>query len=60
MCDFGAWGEWRNRIRGVSSYLDVDTRKDQYHLLNTIHLEIITGYMIKDDIGDKYFKKLSQ
>ena len=29
MCNFGAWSEWREGIRVVGSYLDVDTTKDQ-------------------------------
>ena len=28
VCNYGAWSEWRNGRRAVSSYIDVDTSKD--------------------------------
>ena len=34
MCNFGSRAEWINGIRAVSSYFDVETSNDQYHLLN--------------------------
>ena len=32
--NFGSRAEWKERIRVVSSYLDVETTKDQCRLLN--------------------------
>ena len=44
----------------VSSYIDVDTSKDQYRLLNPNPFNCITGYMIEYDVRDKYLKRLTQ
>ena len=60
MCDFEAWVGWRSGIIFSSSYFDVDSRKDQYCLINQTPLECITGYIIKDDVGDRDLKKLPQ
>ena len=43
MCSFGEWADWSSRIIPISSHLDVETRKDQYFLLNTTPLDWITG-----------------
>ena len=43
MCKFGEREEWSNGGRDVSSYIDVDTRKDQFHLLNPTPLDCIPG-----------------
>ena len=60
MCDFGAWEELSNIRRSVSSYLDVDTRKYQYRLLNPTLLEFIAGNIMEDAICDRDFKNLPQ
>ena len=51
---------WRDGIRAVSSYLDADTSKYQYHMLNPTPLEFITGYIMEDDVGDRASKRLPQ
>ena len=58
MCNFGAWAEWREGRRVVSSYLDVDTTKDQCRLLNPTPLDCIAGYITEDDCGDRALKRL--
>ena len=60
MCNFGARTEWRNGRRAVSSYLDVDISNYQYRMVNTTSLDCITGYTMEDDIGDRYFYRLTQ
>ena len=60
MCNFGAREEWRNGRRSAGSYLDVDISNDQYRLVNPTPLKCITGYIMEDDIGDRYFKRLAQ
>ena len=60
MCNFGAQAEWRNGRRSVSSYLDVEISNDQYHMVNPIPLDCITGYIIEDAIGDRDLKRLPQ
>ena len=59
MCNFGAWEKWRERIRIVSSYRDVDITKYQCRLFNTTPLEYITGYIMEDDVGDRALKSMS-
>ena len=58
MCNFGAHGVWINGRIAVSYYIDVDTSKDQYRLLNTTPLQFIVGYIMEDSIGGRYFKRL--
>ena len=53
MCNFGAWLERRNWRTAISSYLEVDTINDQYHLVNPTPLDLITGYIMEDPIGDR-------
>ena len=43
MCNIGAWSEWRDKIRVVSSYPDVDSTKDQFRIINTTPLDCTTG-----------------
>ena len=60
MCSFGSQAEWRNGKRAASSYLDVETIKYQYLLVNSTPLECITGYIMMDSIGDRDLKRLPQ
>ena len=60
MCNFGARTELREGRRLVSFYLDVETTKDEYHLLNPTPLDCFTGYIMEDDIGDRALKRLLQ
>ena len=46
--------------RVVSSYLDVDTTKEQCPILNTTHLDCIVGYIMNDAVGERAVKKLPQ
>ena len=39
MCDFGSREQWGDGRRASSSYIDVDTNKDQCHLLNPTPLD---------------------
>ena len=43
----------------VSSYLDVETTKGSFFLLNPTPLDCITGFIMKNDICDRYLKGLS-
>ena len=58
MCNFGARSEWREGRRVVSSYLDVDTIKDQCRILNPTPLDCIAGYIMEDAVGDRSLKRL--
>ena len=60
MCNFGSQVEWRKGRRVVSSYLDVETTKDQCRLLNPTPLDCITGYIIDDGVGERDLKRLPQ
>ena len=60
MHNFGAWVEWNNGRRAVSSYLDVDIRNDQYRLINPNPLYCISGYIVDGNIGDRALKRLPQ
>ena len=60
MCNFEAREEWRNGRRSVSSYLDVEISNDQDGLVNLTPLDCIAGYIMEDDIGDRYLKRLPQ
>ena len=48
MCNFGSRAEWRKGRSVISSYLDVDTTKDQCRLLNPKPLDCIAGYIVED------------
>ena len=58
MCNFGSWEEWRKGRSVISSYIDVDTTKDQCRLLNPMPLDCITGYIIEDAISERALKRL--
>ena len=58
MCILGAWSDWREKIRVVSSYLDVESTKDQFRILNPTPLDCNTGYIIEDTVGDRAFERL--
>ena len=60
MCYFVAQKVCSTGRRAVSSYLDADTRKYQYSLLNQNPLYQIAGYIMGDAVGDRYLKRLSQ
>ena len=60
ICNFGAWEEWSECIRVVSSYIDVDTTKYQCHLFNPMHLDCITGYIMEYAVGDRDLKMMVQ
>ena len=51
---------WRYGRRYISSYLDFDTIKDQYRLLNLTLFDCIIGYTTEDDVGDRDFKRIPQ
>ena len=46
--------------RVVSYVLDVDTTKDQYHILNPTPLDCITGYIMDDDVSERSLKRRPQ
>ena len=60
MCHFGSRAEWREGIRVVSYYLDVETTKGQCRLLNLTPLECITGYIMYGAVGERDLKWLPQ
>ena len=41
-----------------SSYLDVETTKDQCRLLNPTPLDCIAGYIVDDSVGERALKRL--
>ena len=45
-----------SKRRVVSFYLDVNTRKDQYNLLNTTTLQCIKCYILEDGVGERALK----
>ena len=47
MCCFGSQEEWSEGRRVVSSYIDVETTKYQFCILNPTTLDCITGYTIR-------------
>ena len=59
MCNFRARAEWRSDRRSVSFYLDVETKKYQYCLINPNPLDCIIGKIIVEDaISDRYLNNL--
>ena len=60
MCNFGLRTEWREVRIVVSYYIDVETTKYQYRLLNPTTLDYISGYIMEDAVGDRYLKRLPQ
>ena len=59
MCHFAEWSKCRIRRISVSSYIDVDIRKYQEHLLNPNTFDCITGYNIEYSVGDRALNNLS-
>ena len=60
MCNLGSRAEWRKGRSVISSYLDIDTTKDQFRLLNPTPLDCITGYIMEDAVGERALKRLPQ
>ena len=60
MCNFGAREDWRKGRIFFSSYLDVETTKDQCRLINPTPLDWITDYIMDDAVGERALKRLSQ
>ena len=60
MCDFGAQEKLMKGRRVVRYYLDVETTKDQYRLLNPMPLDCIKDYLMEDAVGDRALKSLPQ
>ena len=60
MCNFGSQAEWRKGRSVISSYLEVETTKDQCCLLNPTPLDCITGYTMEDSVGERALKRLPQ
>ena len=58
MCNFGSREEWRKGRIVISSYLDVETTKDQCRLLNPTPLDCITGYIMEYYVGERALKRL--
>ena len=58
MCNFVSQEEWRKGRSVIISYLDVETTKDQYHLLNTTTLDCITGYIMEDAVYERDLKRI--
>ena len=44
----------------ASSYLGVNTRKDQNRLVNPTFLDSTTGYIVEYDVGAKSLKNMPQ
>ena len=59
MCNFWARAEWREGIKVVGYYLDVDTTKDQCRLLKPMPLDCIIGYIMDNAVVDKALNRLS-
>ena len=60
MCNFGSRAEWRKGRSVISSYLDVETTKDQFCLLNPKPLYCIAGYIMEDSVGERTLRRLPQ
>ena len=60
MCNFGVRAEWREGRIVVGYYLDVDTTKDIFRLLNPTPLDCIAGYILEDAVGERALKRLPQ
>ena len=60
MCNFEVLEEWRNGIRAVSSYPDVEASKDQYRLLNPTLLGFITGHIMDNAVFYRALKRMPQ
>ena len=60
MCNFRAQAMWRNGRISRIFYLDVETSKDQYLLINPNPLEFITGYIMDYSVFNRSSKRLPQ
>ena len=60
MCNFGSREDWRKGRRVVSSYLDVETTKNQCRILDRMPLDCIAGYIMDDAVGERPLKRLHQ
>ena len=60
MCNLWARKECREEIIVVSSYLNVDTTKDQCSLLNPTPLDCITCFILDDDVSERALNRLPQ
>ena len=58
MCNFGSRAEWRDGKRVVTFYLDVDTDKDKFCLLNPTPLDYITDYTMYNAEGERDLTRL--
>ena len=58
ICTFGAWAECRSERISLSSYLDVNSRKDKLRLIKPTSLECIAGYTIDYAVGYRALKKI--
>ena len=58
MCNFGARKEWRRGRRAISSYIDSETIKYQYYMINPTPFECIIGYIMGAAFSDRYLKKM--
>ena len=58
MCDFGSQEQWGGGRRAFSSYIDVDTSKDQCRLINPTPLDCIAGYIMEGYVGDRFLRRL--
>ena len=60
MCKFGSRAEWRKGRSVISSYLAVETTKDQCRLLNPTPLDCIAGCIMEDAVSERALKRLPQ
>ena len=60
MCNFGSRAEWSKGRRVISSYLDVDTTKDQCCLLNPTPFDCITRYIMDYAVCERDLNRLPQ
>ena len=58
ICNFESQGKWREGRSVVSYYLDIETTKNQFRLLNPTPLDCIAGYIMEDAVGGRYLKRL--
>ena len=60
MFNFGSWSEWRKGRSVISSYIYVETTKDQCRLLDPTPLDCIVGYIMDDAVGERALRRLPQ
>ena len=60
MCNFGSRADWRKGRSVFSSYLDVETTKDQCRLLNPTPLNCLAGYIMEYTVGERALRRLPQ